>query len=255
MKKLAIVTGGSRGIGLGIVRELGADGFRVAIVSASPAERHAATLDALAAERIEALYLQGDMGALDDIQRCVDTIRARCGRIDVLVNNAGMAPEVRADLLEMSPESFARVWEVNCRGTMFMSQAVARLMLDQEPCDGRRGVIVNIGSISAETVSINRGEYCLSKAGVSMLTKLYADRLAASGINVYEVRPGIVATDMTAGVRQKYDALIARGGVPIPRWGLPRDIGLAVAALCSGRFPYTTGQVINVDGGIHLQRL
>ncbi len=177
------------------------------------------------------------------------------GGVHVLVNNAAVAPDVRADLLEMTEESFDRVVGINTKGNMFLTQAVAKQMIAQPPAGKKRGTIVNISSCSAEVSSVNRGEYCVSKAGVSMLTKLYADRLAGEGILVHEVRPGVIATDMTGGVREKYDALIAQGTFPIARWGTPQDVADAVSALCSDKFLYTTGDFINVDGGFHIKRL
>lgn len=189
-------------------------------------------------------------------QSLVDEIVRVHGRIDVLVNNAGVGPTERLDILEATPESFDRVLGINLRGPYFLTQAVANQMLAQAQLDGApRGIIVNVSSISAVTVSVNRGEYCISKAGVSMATRLWAARLAPEGILAYEVRPGIVATDMTAGVKDRYDALFEQGISPMPRWGQPSDVGGAVAALASGAMPYSTGDVINVDGGMHLPRL
>ena len=255
MGKKAIVTGGGRGIGLGIVRELIAAGYDVAITGSSPEEKYADTLQELRSTGAEILYLQGDIANTDDSRRCVAEVMEKFGRIDVLVNNAGVAPKVRADLLEMTEESFDYVVGTNTRGNMFMTQAVARRMVEQEAVDGARGTIINISSISSTVSSVNRGEYCVSKAGVSMLTALYADRLAAEQIFVYEIQPGIIKTDMTAKVQAKYDALFEAGISPIARWGMPEDIGRAAAALCSNAFRYTTGQVIRVDGGMHIQRL
>lgn len=173
----------------------------------------------------------------------------------MLVNNAGVAPKVRADLLEMSEESFDYVVGINTKGNMFLTQLVAKQMIAQEPVDGRKGVIVNVSSCSSVVSSTNRGEYCVSKAGVSMLTTLYADRLAAEGILVNEVRPGVIATDMTSKVQGKYDALIEKGTFPIARWGTPEDVAGAVSLLCSDRLRYTTGNYLDVDGGFHIQRL
>jgi len=255
MKKTAIVTGGSRGIGLGIVKQLGKDGFAVVIMAASPEETHRATLDELAKSDIEYLYIQGNISQHEDRMRCVDKTIEKYGRIDVLVNNAGVAPKQRTDILEMTEESYDYVMNTNTRGTMFMTQYAANMMIKQEPVDGIRGIIINVSSISATVSSVNRGEYCVSKAGISMLTKLYADRLASENIYVYEIRPGIIETDMTAAVKEKYDKLFEQGICPIKRWGTPEDIGLAVSALCSGKFRYTTGQCIYVDGGFHIQRL
>ena len=177
------------------------------------------------------------------------------GRIDVLVNNAGVAPLERADLLEMSEASFDRVVGINTKGNMFLTQAVAKQMLKQKPLEDRRGVIVNISSCSSVVSSTNRGEYCVSKAGISMLTTLYADRLAREGILVHEVRPGVIDTDMTGTVHEKYDKLIAEGAFPIARWGKPEDVANAVSALVSDKFLYTTGNYIDVDGGFHIRRL
>ena len=173
----------------------------------------------------------------------------------MLVNNAGVAPLVRADLLEMTEESFDRVVGINTKGNMFLTQAVARQMISQEPIEKRKGVIVNISSCSSVVSSTSRGEYCVSKAGISMLTTLFADRLAAEGILVHEVRPGVIATDMTSAVQAKYDRLIEDGLFPIARWGTPEDVAGAVSALVSDKFLYTTGNYIDVDGGFHIKRL
>jgi NAD(P)-dependent dehydrogenase (short-subunit alcohol dehydrogenase family) len=255
MAKTAIVTGGGRGIGLGIARSLAAEGYDLVITGSSPAENYVSAIAQLKEDGAEVLYLQCDISNTEDSRRCVRETVERFGRIDVLVNNAGVAPKVRADLLEMTEESFDYVVGTNTRGNMFMTQAVARQMVTQEPVDGARGVIINVSSISATVSSTNRGEYCVSKAGVSMLTTLYADRLAGEEIFVYEIRPGIIKTDMTSKVQAKYDALFESGISPIARWGLPEDIGRAAAALCGGAFRYCTGQVLYLDGGMHIQRL
>lgn len=255
MKKTAIITGGSRGIGYGISKQLGLDGFQLVIMAVSPEANSRERLDELKQLGIDYLYVQGDVSKAEDREKCVAQAVAHFGNLDVLVNNAGIAPVIRTDLLEMSEESFDRVMAVNTKGCMFMTQQVVRQMLKQTPQDGRRGTIVNISSCSAVVSSVSRGEYCVSKAGVSMLTKLYADRLAGEGIYVYEVRPGVIATDMTAGVKGKYDRLLEDGVFPIRRWGLPEDIGAAVSAFCSGKFAYSTGNYIDVDGGFHIQRL
>jgi len=255
MKKSAIVTGGSRGIGLGIVRQLAKDGYSVVILDVNSPEQYKETFDQLTAEGVDYVYIQGSITEKNDRERYIEETVRKYGSVDVLVNNAGIAPRVRADLLDMSEESFERLISVNTKGTMFMSQAVAKQMIKQPYKDGRKGIIVNISSMSAEVSSINRGEYCISKAGVSMLTLLYADRLASEGIFVYEVRPGIIATDMTAGVKEKYDALFEQGICPIKRWGTPEDIANAVSVFCSGKLLYTTGQYIDVDGGFHIRRL
>ena len=255
MKKTAIVTGSSRGIGLAIATQLGLDGYNIVMVATGPQEKNKAALDGLQAQGIPCAYVQANIGDAADRQKIVDAALAAFGRVDVLVNNAGVAPKVRADLLDMTEESFDYVVGVNTKGNMFLTQAVARQMIRQQPLDGRRGVIVNVSSCSAVVSSTNRGEYCVSKAGVSMLTTLYADRLACEGILVHEVRPGVIATDMTSAVQEKYDQLIGDGMFPIARWGTPQDVAGAVSALCSDKFQYTTGNYIDVDGGFHIQRL
>ncbi|MHA6513072.1 3-ketoacyl-ACP reductase [Tessaracoccus sp. Z1128] len=254
MNRVAVVTGGSRGIGLGISQALITQDFRVAVVATRP--EPGGLIDGLGG-RDSAAYFQGRVDDLDSHAGLVADILAHFGRIDVLVNNAGVAPEERRDLLEATPDSYDRVMGINLRGPYFLTQAVARQMLTQSFEAGApvRGTIINVSSISATTVSINRGEYCLSKAGVSMATRLWAARLAPEGIPVYEVRPGVIATDMTAGVTERYDALFAQGLAPMPRWGKPSDVGSTVAALASGAMPYSTGDVIHVDGGMHLPRL
>ncbi len=254
-KKTAIITGSSRGIGFGIARRLGRDGFAVVIVATGNREKNKDALKELKEDGTEYLYVQADVGKCEDRLRLVDeTVRA-FGRIDVLVNNAGVAPAARADLLEMTEESFDRVVGINTKGTMFLTQAVAKQMISQEMNGRKRGTIINISSCSAEVSSINRGEYCVSKAGMSMLTTLYADRLAKEGIFVHEIRPGVIATDMTSTVKDKYDRLIAEGAFPIARWGTPEDIAGAVSAFAGDDFLYTTGNYIDVDGGFHIKRL
>ncbi|HWS42306.1 MAG TPA: 3-ketoacyl-ACP reductase [Pseudoflavonifractor sp.] len=255
MKATAIVTGGSRGIGFAIARQLGLDGFHVVIIATRAQSDCRENLDLLAADGTDYLYIQGDVCDAKDRERLVGETVARFGGIHVLVNNAGVAPKVRADLLDMTEESFDRVIGINTKGNMFLTQAVARQMLKQEPLGRKRGTIVNISSCSAVVSSINRGEYCVSKAGVSMLTTLYADRLASEGILVHEVRPGVIATDMTSGVQDKYDKLFADGVFPIARWGTPEDIAGVVSAFCSDKFAYTTGNYVDVDGGFHIRRL
>lgn len=255
MKKTAIVTGSSRGIGLAIARQLGQDGYNIVMVATGPQEKNQAALDGLKAEGIDCAYVQANIGNSDDRKKIVDGALAAFGRIDVLVNNAGVAPKVRADLLTMSEESFDYVVGINTKGNMFLTQLVANQMISQEPVDGRKGVIVNVSSCSSVVSSTNRGEYCVSKAGISMLTTLYADRLASEGILVNEVRPGVIATDMTSTVQEKYDKLIENGAFPIARWGTPEDVAGAVSLLCSDRLRYTTGNYIDVDGGFHIQRL
>ena len=239
--KVAIVTGAASGIGLATAKKLLEQG--VCVVGMS---RRASMEDL--GEHFT--YVAGDVGSTADRDRLVDTAVEEYGRVDILVNVAGVAPKVRADLLEMTEESYDYVMNINTKGTLFLTQRVAKEMIRQGS-----GSIVNISSMSAYTSSVNRGEYCISKAGASMITTLFADRLAEYGITVNEVRPGIIATDMTSKVQGKYDALIREGLLPIGRWGTPEDIACAVWALCDGSLPYMTGQSINIDGGFHIRRL
>ena len=255
MKKTAVVTGSSRGIGYAIARQLGLDGFNVVIVATGSREKNIDAIRRLEEEGITVGYVQANVADHDDRLRIVSESVQLFGRIDVLVNNAGVAPLVRADLLEMTEESFDREVGINTTGNMFLTQAVARQMIAQEPIEKRKGVIVNISSCSSVVSSTSRGEYCVSKAGISMLTTLFADRLAAEGILVHEVRPGVIATDMTSAVQAKYDRLIEDGLFPIARWGTPEDVAGAVSALVSDKFLYTTGNYIDVDGGFHIKRL
>lgn len=255
MQRTAVVTGGGRGIGFAVARQLGLDGFQVVIMDVNAQETDGNHYDQLTKDGISWLFFQGDIRREEDRQRLINTCTDTFGGIHVLVNNAGVAPLVRRDLLEMTEESFDRVVGINTKGTMFLTQAVAKQMIRQ-PKEGRkRGTIVNISSCSAAVSSIKRGEYCISKAGVSMLTKLYADRLASEDIYVYEVRPGVIDTDMTSKVRSKYDKMFEDGVFPIDRWGTPEDIAGVVSAFCSDKFLYTTGNYIDVDGGFHIQRL
>lgn len=255
MNRTAIVTGASRGIGFAIARQLGMDGCSVVLVATGTSEKNQPVLDHLRAIGIDCRYVQADISCHADRLAIVAKTVAAYGRIDILVNNAGVAPQQRADLLEMSEESFDRVLSINTKGNMFLTQAVARQMIAQPPREIRKGVIINVSSCSAVVSSTNRGEYCVSKAGVAMLTTLYADRLAREGILVHEVRPGVIATDMTNSVQSKYDTLIKQGAFPIARWGTPMDVANAVSALCSDKFLYSTGDFIDIDGGFHIRRL
>ena len=255
MKRTAVVTGASRGIGLAIARQLGLDGMNVVMVATGSEDKNRDAVEELQKDGITVGYIQADISRHDDRIRIVSEAVRLFGRIDVLVNNAGVAPLQRADLLDMTEESFDRVVGINTKGNMFLTQAVAKQMITQEPLDGRKGVIINISSSSSVVSSVNRGEYCVSKAGISMLTTLYADRLASEGILVHEVRPGVIDTDMTSTVHGKYDRLIEEGMFPIARWGKPQDVANAVSALASDKFMYTTGNYIDVDGGFHIRRL
>ena len=253
--KTAVVTGGSRGIGYAVAKRLGRDGANVVIFSSGGGEKYREALDALTAEGIAWHYVQGSLERAEDREKLVREAVSRFGRIDVLVNNAGVAPLRRADLLEMTEESYDRVMGINARGTLFLTQMVAKQMIAQEKLFPLKGHIVNVGSCSAQVSSVNRGEYCISKAAVSMITTLFADRLAPEGIIVNEVRPGVIATEMTAAVSEKYDRLIGSGAFPIARWGEPEDVADAVAFFASDEVRYTTGNYLDVDGGFHIKRL
>jgi 3-oxoacyl-[acyl-carrier protein] reductase len=255
-RKVALVTGGSRGIGLGVAKELADSGFDLAISGRRGPSEVAGVLMELEALGAKTVYCPSDVADLSGHLKLLDQVHQRFGRLDVLVNNAGVAPLVRADILEATPESFDRLIGINLRGPYFLTQAAARRMIEQRKLDPNfRGSIVNVSSVSATAASTNRGDYCISKAGVAMATQLWAVRLAEFGIDVYEVRPGIIATDMTAGVKEKYDAMIAAGLTVERRWGSPADVGKAVAILARGDLPYATGQVLLVDGGMSLKRL
>lgn len=255
MKKNALITGGSRGIGLGIAKALAHEGWNLAINGV----RDESQVDSLAELREignKVIYCQGDIGSSASRQKLIDKATAGLGRINALVNNAGIAPKQRNDLLDLSEESYDRVMDINLRGTFFLTQIVARNMLQDKNKDaGFEGCIINISSISATLASPERAQYCISKAGMAMLTKLFAVRLGPHNIPVFEIRPGIIATDMTAGVKEKYDKKIAEGLIVAGRWGQPEDVGIVVKSLVSGDFAYSTGQILMVDGGLTLERL
>ena len=245
MKKIALVTGVAGGIGFATAEILLKNGVAVVGMDVIPAMTRELNGDFT--------YVQGDLSKKEDRGNFVNTAVEKYGKIDILVNVAGVAPRVRADLLTMTEESYDFVMDINIKGTLFLTQEVANAMIKNESTNNC--AIVNISSMSAYTSSTNRGEYCISKAGVSMMTKLFADRLAEYGIQVNEIRPGIIATGMTEKVKAKYDALIDGGLLPIKRWGKPEDIANAVWTLCNGSLPYVTGQSIDVDGGFHIRRL
>ncbi len=252
MAKTALVTGGGRGIGAGIVDRLAAEGWNVAFCGRKPAEEFAAHCAGLEAKyNVKALYVQADVSKAEDREKLLYAILEMFGSLEALVNNAGVAPLVRCDLLEMSEESFDRVMNINLKGPFFLTQRIGRYFAENHI----QGTIVNVGSISATVASISRGEYCLSKAGVAMATKLFAVKMAEFGGPVYEIRPGVISSDMTSVVKEKYDKLIAGGLTLQPRWGFPEDIGKAVAMLLRGDLAYSTGQVIKVDGGMEIGRL
>jgi NAD(P)-dependent dehydrogenase (short-subunit alcohol dehydrogenase family) len=255
-KRSALITGGSRGIGFGIAEQLARAGYDLAINGVRPEADVAPSLVRLRAHGVEVVYARGDVSADEGRQALLERTLASFGAPNVLVNNAGVAPKERRDLLEMTRESYEHVLATNLTGPLFLTQSVVREMLrTRERRPDFAACIVNVSSISASVASVNRGEYCIAKAGLSMVTQLFATRLGALGIPVYEVRPGVIKTDMTAGVEAKYDQLIANGLCVQPRWGLPEDVGRAVAALARGDFPYSTGQVIMVDGGLTIPRL
>lgn len=252
----ALITGGSRGIGYGIAEHLAKAGFDLAINGVRPEEAAREALDGLRALGADVVYCPGNVASKKARTDMLDNIREHFGRLNVLVNNAGVAPAERRDILDATEESFQHVLATNLQGAYFLTQAAANWMIQQR-AEGSdfRGCIVNISSISATVASVNRGEYCVAKAGLSMATQLFAARLGEFNIPVYEVRPGIIRTDMTAGVTDTYDRLINDGLCVQKRWGYPDDVGRAVAALARGDFPYSTGQVILVDGGLTLPRL
>ena len=261
---VALITGASRGIGRGIALELAKLGWNLVVNYAGneTAARQTAA-DAVAAgpsagRPVRAEICQADISVAADRARLIAFTKEQFGRLDLLVNNAGVAPNLRADILEAGEESFDRLININVKGPYFLTQLAAKWMIEQLRAPRpalRHPKIVTISSISAYTASTNRGDYCIAKAALSMLTPLFAARLAEHGINVYEIRPGIIATDMTGPVKEKYDKLIAGGLTPIARWGAPEDVGRAVAAIAQDLFPFSTGEVINVDGGFHLRRL
>lgn len=276
MNRVALITGGSRGIGRGIALELARLGYDLVInyarnrVAAEQTLRDCVMEAGSSGKTIHAELCQADISQSAHRQALIEFTQTRLGRLDLLVNNAGVAPDVRADLLESSEESFDRLMAINAKGPYFLTQLAAKWMVQQVKSRGAHGrpktaaetalgayhpKIVTICSISAYTASTNRGDYCLSKAALAMLTPLFASRLAEYGILVYEIRPGIIATDMTEPVKDKYDKLIGEGLTPIKRWGLPEDVGRAVVAIAEGALPFSTGEVINVDGGFHLRRL
>ena len=262
-KPAAIVTGGSKGIGGAIACQLARQGYNLMVnhFDSDPQGQPDDT-DMLATKiKIEQLgskceYLRGDISNATDRNNLIEYARGKFNRCDLLINNAGIAPSKRTDILEASQESFDKVMAVNLKGPYFLTQQIANWMIQQlKQSPDRKCRIVNTSSLSAYVSSPARGEYCISKAGVSMMTMLYADRLAEFGIGVFEIRPGIIATDMTSVVKDKYDKMISEGLTPTKRWGQPEDVAAAVGAITSGSFDFSTGQVINVDGGFHLRRL
>lgn len=256
MAEVAFITGGTRGIGLGIARRLASEGYDLAINGVRDEGSVQAVLDELRALTNRVVYCQGDVSDLTSHERMLEGALEGLGKLNVLVNNAGVAPLQRADVLDMSEESWDRVMGINLKGNVFLAQRLANYFLEQRQVDAEfPACVININSVSATMVSVNRAEYCVSKAGLAMATQLFAVRLGAERIPVYEVRPGITRSDMTAAVEEKYDRLIADGLCPQPRWGEPEDVAKAVLALAKGEFAYSSGQVFMVDGGLTLQRL
>jgi 3-oxoacyl-[acyl-carrier protein] reductase len=263
MNRVALITGASRGIGRGVALELARIGWDLAInyadnsVAARQTETDCLCQAGQAGLSIRVELCQADISVPEARTQLIDSVRQRFDRLDLLVNNAGVAPNERVDLLDTDETSFDRLMRINVKGPLFLSQLASRWMIElrQKLLNDYRPQIVTISSISAYAASINRADYCISKAALSMLTPLFADRLAEYGIRVYEIRPGIIATDMTKGVRDKYDQLIKGGLTPLTRWGQPEDVGKAVSAIAQDLLPFSTGEVINVDGGFHLRRL
>jgi 3-oxoacyl-[acyl-carrier protein] reductase len=256
---IALVTGSSRGIGRAIAAALAFHKWNIVVNYRTGAEPARQTLKQVEAMGAKGIIIQADIAIAADRLRLVAAALASFSRIDLLVNNAGMGPQKRVDILEMEETSYDEVMAANLKGPFFLTQQVARVMLEQMKAEnaGRWPLprIINIGSVSAYTSSLNRAEYCISKAGMAMVTSLFADRLSASGINVFEIRPGIIHTDMTRPVQGKYDQLIEQGRIPLQRWGEPEDVARAVVAIAEGYLPYSTGEIINVDGGFHITRL
>ena len=256
MNKTALITGGTRGIGLGIAAELAKAGFDLALSGKRDEPAVAPVLDRLRATGNKVIYFAADVSDGNDRLRLVNSVLRHSGKINVLVNNAGIPPPERMDILEATEESFNAVMDVNLRGPYFLTQLVAREMIKLRKSNNDDFLcIINISSVSATIPSVNRGEYCISKAGIGMATRLWAARLGEYNIPVYEIRPGIIATDMTSGVRQKYDLLFQEGIAIQNRWGTPEDVGKVAAAMATGNMPYSTGQVVCVDGGISINRL
>jgi NAD(P)-dependent dehydrogenase (short-subunit alcohol dehydrogenase family) len=254
--RTALITGGTRGIGLGVAQALARDGWALVLGGIRPEPEVRSVLDDLRQHGQDVRYVPADLSNRADRARLVADVRRHCGAVNALVNNAGRAPRARADLLDAREDSFEELIRTNLQGPYFLTQALAREQIIRAEADPTfKACIVFITSISAESVSTNRGDYCVSKAGLSMAARLFAVRLAAHGIPVYEVRPGIIATDMTAAVKEAYDRRIEEGLVPERRWGTPDDVGRVVAALLRGDAPYATGSVIDVDGGLSLPRL
>jgi 3-oxoacyl-[acyl-carrier protein] reductase len=257
MAKAALVTGGTRGIGFGIAEKLADEKWDLLLNGVRPEAAVAEALERLRSKGVRVAYASGDIASAEGRSAILKAARSFAGgSVNLLVNNAGVGPKSRLDLLETTEESYDHIVDTNLKGTFFLTQAVARDMVAARRAGaGFAAAIVTISSISATVVSVNRGEYCIAKAGLSMLSQLFSARLGAEGIPVYEIRPGVIKSDMTAGVAEKYDKLIAQGLCVQSRWGQPEDVGRAVASIARGDFPYSTGQIIMVDGGLTIPRL
>jgi 3-oxoacyl-[acyl-carrier protein] reductase len=256
MKKVALITGGSRGIGLGIAAELAKAGFNLAINGVRDEKSVSEAVEDLKKYGGEVLYVQGDVSFKNDRERMTSTVISHFGKLNILINNAGVAPKERRDILEATEESFNNVLNINLKGPYFLTQQAANHMIWLKKKDPSQFCcIINVSSVSAIVVSTNRGEYCISKAGIAMATKLWAARLGEYDIPVYEIQPGVIKSDMTAGVQEKYNSLFQQGMAVQQRWGTPEDVGKVAASMCLGNLPYSTGQVVMVDGGMTIQRL
>ncbi len=253
---VALVTGGTRGIGLGIALQLADSGFSLAVNGVRAEADVESSLEALRSRGCDVIYCCGDVGQRDDRQEIIDNIRNHFGRLNVLVNNAGITSPGRKDILEADEDSFDRVFGINLKGPFFLTQLAANWMIRQKESDPKfSACVINVSSVSAQIVSTNRGDYCLTKTAIGMATRLWAVRLAEFDIPAYEVQPGIIQSDMTAGVTEKYDKLISEGLTLERRWGTPEDVGRAVAMLARGDLPYATGQVLNIDGGMMIRQM
>jgi len=256
MQKTALITGGTRGIGLGIAKILAGQGYNLVLNGRRDEESVESVLNDLKSGSTDVGYVRGDIGSRKSHRDLIETIKNKFGSLNLLVNNAGMAPRERKDILEAGEESYDEVMQANLKGPYFLTQAAANMMIESKKKDtGFRACIITISSVSATLASVNRGDYCLSKAGLAMMTRLFAARLGEYNIPVYEIRPGIVSTDMTHGVRDKYDKMIEEGLLIQKRWGTPEYIGKIVAMLARGDLAYSTGQVIMADGGMTVGRL
>lgn len=255
MSRVALITGGARGIGLGIARKLARSGWSLMLNGIRPEEQVTEVLEELTQLGSQVSYVSANVGTQDGREQMISAVQSKYGRLDSLINNAGITSPGRKDILEAEEDDFDHVMNINLKGPFFLTKLAASMIRQTVETDGDRGSVIFVSSISAEFVSINRGDYCLTKAALGMATKLWATRLAEFGIDVYEVRPGVIRSDMTAGVTEKYDKLISEGLTLDRRWGETEDVGRAVHSLVSGEVPYATGQVLKIDGGMTIHSL